>query len=75
MSKSLNLQWQAKKKTSDFQKTCNTLTRNSAYVSLDSDVAQSSFESGEPHLQDDIRREELDGECRDATEKEAEERP
>ncbi len=31
----------------------------------------STFESGEPHLQDEIRREELDGERRDA----AEERP
>ncbi len=34
----------------------------------------SAGKDGEPHLQDDIRREELDGECRDATEEEAEER-
>ncbi len=69
------------KNNSDFQKkNCNTqgtwhLTRKSAYVSSDSDVVQSTFERGEPHLQDDIRRKELDGECRDATEEEAEERP
>lgn len=35
----------------------------------------SAGKDGEPHLQDDIRREELVGECRDATEEEAEERP
>jgi len=35
----------------------------------------SAGKDGEPHLQDDIRREELDGECRDATEVEVEERP
>ncbi len=34
----------------------------------------SAWKDGEPHLQDDIRRDELDGECRDATEEEAEER-
>ncbi len=37
-------------------------------------LAESAGKDGEPHLQDDIRREELDGECRDATEEEAEER-
>ncbi len=31
-------------------------------------MEQSTFESEEPHLQDDFRREELDGEYRDATE-------
>ncbi len=71
MSKSLNLEWQATK----IKKNCNTLTRKSAYISSDSEMAQSTFESGEPHIQDDIRREELDGECRDATEEEADERP
>ncbi len=38
-------------------------------------LAESAGKDGEPHLQDDIRREELDGECRDATEEEVEERP
>ncbi|KAL1268397.1 hypothetical protein QQF64_033760 [Cirrhinus molitorella] len=34
----------------------------------------SAGQDGEPHLQNDIGREELDGECRDATEEEAEEK-
>ncbi len=38
-------------------------------------LAESAGKHGEPYLQDDIRREELDGESRDATEEEADERP
>ncbi len=38
-------------------------------------LAENAGKDGEPDIHDDIRREELDGECRDTTEEEAEERP
>ncbi len=70
MSKSLNLEWQTAKITQIFKKPA-ILWQRIVRTSHQTLTWVSTFESGEPHLQDEIRREELDGERRDA----AEERP